>query len=374
MDKQKTGRAIAGFLTLGLLASCAGTSVGDSVQQSLEADPQLEESPAFEADAEVNSDDSEAGTAATGTDSANEADNTESGDFEPDDPESGAAESGGRESDGAEIETTAIAAPPEPGDPEFIGPVRPNGLRTATAAEQSAADGALTGVPADLKSYIRDLQALDLLTLSAVGSESTSDTEAGNESEDRSPFGQTISRREYARWLFASYNAIYADEPGDRLRLGSAADEPAFQDVPTGDPDFAVIQGLADAGIIPSAFTGNSTDVNFRPDAPLVREDLILWKVPLDTRAALPTTTSEAVTKSWGFQDTASIEGAALQAIAADFQLGDFANFSRAFGYTTLFRPDKAVTRAEAAAVLWRFGTPNEGITAVDASSTPASE
>ena len=130
-----------------------------------------------------------------------------------------------------------------------------------------------------------------------------------------------------------------------------------------------MIQGLAEAGIIPSAFTGNSTAVNFRPDAPLVREDLILWKVPLDTRSALPTTSPEAVTETWGFQDTAQIEPMALRAIAADYQLGDFSNFRRAFGYTTLFRPDKAVTRAEAAATLWRFGNQTEGRTAAEVES-----
>jgi len=143
-------------------------------------------------------------------------------------------------------------------------------------------------------------------------------------------------------------------------------DTPAFTDVPATDPDYAAIQGLAEAGIIPSAFGGNSTAVNFRPDDPLVREDLILWKVPLDTREALPTTTPETVTETWGFQDTTEIEPLALRAIAADYQLGDFSNFRRAFGYTTLFRPDKSVTRAEAAAVLWRFGTQTEGRTAVE--------
>ena len=81
-----------------------------------------------------------------------------------------------------------------------------------------------------------------------------------------------------------------------------------FQDVPTTDPDFAAIQGLAAAGILPSALTGNSTAVTFQPDAPLAREDLILWKIPLDIRSALPTTSPEAVTGTWGFQDTASID------------------------------------------------------------------
>lgn len=333
MMNGKAKQAIASLLTLGLLTGCAGSSIGDNVQRSLEADPQLEESPPFGAsDADTPSDSAE-------------------------------------ESETATSAAPADANAPDPDDPEFVGPVRP-GSTTARAnsstesTEQTGASPSLRGVPADLQSYIRDLQALngiDLTTTSAAADQSNDD--------DQSPFTQTISRREYARWLFESYNAIYADEPGDRLRPGNASDEPAFQDVAPSDPDFAAIQGLADAGIIPSAFTGNSTDVNFRPDAPLTRADLILWKVPLDIRAALPSTTPEAVTTAWGFQDAAGINPLALRAIAADFQLGDFANFRRAFGYTTLFRPDKAVTRAEAAAVLWRFGSQTEGITAAEAQS-----
>lgn len=348
MSSQNRNRAIAGILTLGLLTGCAGTPLGDGVQQSLEADPQLEEAPAFEDDAVESPAE---GETETDTASAQNENSTQT-----------ALETG---NDAAR--TAAPDDAPEPGDPAFIGPVRPDAEMTESAtSEPSAASESLTGVPADLQSYIRDLQALEVVTLSQSSGEGADNTNAA----ERSPFVQTISRREYARWLFESYNAIYADEPGDRLRPGSSTDEPAFQDVSSSNPDFAAIQGLAEAGIIPSAFTGNSTDVNFRPDAPLTRADLILWKVPLDTQAALPSTTPEAVNKSWGFQDTASINPLALRAIAADFQLDDFANFRRAFGYTTLFRPDKAVTRAEAAAVLWRYGTITDGITAAEAAKT----
>ncbi|HEY9888516.1 MAG TPA: S-layer homology domain-containing protein [Candidatus Obscuribacterales bacterium] len=324
--------AIAALLALGGLVGCAGSPLGSTVQQSLEADPQLEESPPF-ADAEA-------------TDAP-----APSADPPP----------------AEDIPETAAAPPAAPGDPDFIGPVAiapaPSARPTVQPSEAEASS--LAGIPPDLQPYIRDLQALKVLTLDAAPSEETA-------TPPPSPFGATITRKEYARWLFASHNALYAEEPGQRLRAGNASDQPAFQDVPPTHPDFGAIQGLAEAGIIPSAFTGNSTAVNFRPDAPLVRADLILWKVPLDTRAALPPTTPQAVTESWGFQDVARVDPLALQAIAADFQLGDFSNFRRAFGYTTLFRADKAVTRAEAAAVLWRFGSPTEGRSAADAASRPA--
>jgi len=340
MNHGQASRAIASLLTLGLLTSCAGSSLGDNVQRSLEADPQLEESAPF------GGDDTEEATEAPETmeDAATEVDTASASDAT--NPRNG------RNRELVPPDYTASAT-----DRTSDSEAAPPRSQTLTALE---------GVPADLQPYIRDLQALEGVELAIAPSSNNNSSRNSSATADASPFTQTITRREYARWLLASYNAIYADEPGERLRLGNPNDEPVFQDVAPSDPDFAAIQGLAAAGIIPSAVAGNSTDVNFRPDAPLTRADLILWKVPLDIRTALPSTTPAAVTTAWGFQDAESIEALALRAIAADFQLGDFANFSRAFGYTTLFRPDKTVSRAEAAAVLWRFGPQTEGVSAAD--------
>jgi hypothetical protein len=51
----------------------------------------------------------------------------------------------------------------------------------------------------------------------------------------------------------------------------------------------------------------------------------------------------------------------------ADFQNSEQANIRRVFGYTTLFQPKKPVTRAEAAAALWYFGSQGEGLSAKEA-------
>jgi len=172
---------------------------------------------------------------------------------------------------------------------------------------------------------------------------------------------EIIPRRDYARWLINANNQIYADEPGKQIRLASSTGEAVFQDVPKSDPDFAYIQGLAEAGLIPSALTGEATETRFRPDAPLTRENLIGWKVPLDTRSALPKATLEAVNDTWGFQDTSKINSQVLPSILVDFQNGNNANIRRVFGYTRLFQPQKPVTRLEAATVLTYFGTQGEG-------------
>lgn len=258
--------------------------------------------------------------------------------------------------------TTDSAATPQPGGSNFVGPVpSPDvGISAgANASTTSANFNDLNSVPAQLRQYIEDLAALGVLTSNSASPKSNS----GVAFEPN----QTINRRLYAQWLVTANNQIYANSPGKQIRLASPNAQPAFQDVPSSDRDFALIQGLAEAGLIPSPLSGNSTAVLFRPDAPLTRENLLLWKVPLDTRQALPNASVDAVKQTWGFQDAARIDPLALRAVLADFQNGEQANIRRSFGYTTLLQPKKTVTRAEAAATLWHFGYQGEGITAKEA-------
>lgn len=350
MVSDRVNYIVLSAAALSLLASCVGSPLGNTVQRSLEADPQLDSSAP--ADNRTNS-----------TQNPSTRDTTQADANVSPTPVPSAANA---EPPAATPRPTRA---PEPGAPDFIGPLQaaqsapsasenrpaePSPSPVATSAAPLLAD-----VPPDLQPYLQDLQALQLVAL--PNSTAAADVGETPPSPATSPFNQPITRREYARWLFNVNNTFYQNDPGQRVRAATLTDTPAFQDVPASDPDFAAIQGLANAGIVPSALTGSSTAVTFRPEAPLSREDLVLWKVPLDTRTTLPSTSPEAVSEVWGFQDTASIEPLALRAIAADFQLGDFSNVRRAFGYTTLFQPDKAVTRAEAAAVLWRFGQQTNG-------------
>jgi S-layer homology domain len=207
--------------------------------------------------------------------------------------------------------------------------------------------------------YIADLTKIGVLT--------SADTAASN-SKPSSP--RSITRREYVRWLVAAYNRIHSTKPTQQIKLATADTKPTFQDVPASHPDFASIQGLAEAGLIPSPLSGDATEVLFRPESPLSREQLILWKVPLDTRQPLPTASLDAVKQTWGFQDAGKVEPKAIRAILADFQNGDKSNIRRVFGYTTLFQPKKTVNLGEVAATIWYFGANSEGLSAHDAIST----
>ena len=272
----------------------------------------------------------------------------------------------------------------QPSDPNFIGPVLSSDVSTPATdtsnekqpiLDQTIAFTDLNKAPTQLRQYVQDLAALGVV---ADNSQSKSANSAVFEPN------KIISRREYVRWLVNANNQIYTNSPGKQIRLASRDTEPVFQDVAKTDPDFPAIQGLADAGLIPSRLSGDSTAVLFRPNAPLTRENLILWKVPLDTREVLPSASIDAVKQTWGFQDAAKIEPKALKAVLADFQNSDQSNIRRVFGYTALFQPKKPVTRAEAAAAIWYFGSEGEGISAKEAlqlknqpiepSATPESE
>lgn len=232
---------------------------------------------------------------------------------------------------------------------------------TPTESAKSGSFTDLNKAPAELRQSVEDLAALGVLTPENAAVK-TKESAAGDKFEPN----KIITRREYARWLVAANNQIHSNQSARKIRLGLETAEPAFSDVSRKDPDFAVIQGLAEAGIIPSSLSGDGTDVSFRPDAPLTREQLLLWKVPLDTRRSLPTASTEAVQQTWGFQDAAKIDPKALRAVQADFQNGELSNIRRSFGYTTLLQPSKPVTRAEAGAALWYFGFQGEGLSAKD--------
>jgi len=340
--------------SLVVVVGCEGSSLGDNLGKTLEPDPQLAE----------NAD--------------GEGQNVEAAKPkpEPDDDKAAVNKPSSRDTtaDADKPSTTASNDKPTP---------------TATASNEPKVEAGgyddLGKAPEEIQPYLVDLLTLGLLEVRAPVAPPTpapaddADSEEGDEDEESSAPAQAVptppapnefrpnqavTRREYARWLLAVNNRFYAGERDRKVRPGVSSSQPVFKDVPVTDPDFAAIQGLAEAGIIPSPLTGSSTAINFRPDAPLVREAMLLWKVPLDTRQSLPEASISAVQQAWGFQDADKIEPRAQQAVLADYQNGDFANIRRAYSYTTLFQPNKAATRAEAAAVLWRFGNPAEGITA----------
>ncbi|WP_445175900.1 S-layer homology domain-containing protein [Microcoleus sp.] len=267
-------------------------------------------------------------------------------------------------------ESSASPTPtPSPSNSEGTTPGSSASPKSAKVSEQEGQ------IPQQLRQYVADLTQLEVLKVRSSPRDSLTTDSANLETASTLPKpNKIVTRREYARWLVAANNQIYASRQAKQIRLAVDSSEPAFSDLSKTDPDFSAIQGLAEAGVIPSSLSGETKDVKFRPDAPLTRETMILWKVPLDTRQVLPTANIEGVKEKWGFQDASKIDSQASRAVLADFNNGDLANIRRVFGFTTLFQPKKSVTRAEAAASLWYFGVQDQGLSARDAKDTGEGE
>ncbi|QSF48963.1 S-layer homology domain-containing protein [Thermosynechococcus sp. TA-1] len=222
------------------------------------------------------------------------------------------------------------------------------------SSPQTFAD--LEDAPAPLQPAIRDLAELGVLSTTG----------------DRLQPNTPISRAQFVRWLVTTYNRFYADRPARQIRLGSRNDTPIFQDVLRDHPDFPYIQGLAMAGFLPSPLTGDTSTL-FRPNAPLTRETLLQWKVPLDQQGRLSPSTIDRIQQTWGFKDSQRIAPPAINAVAADYLAGDLSNIRRVWGETLLLQPQKPVTRAEAAAALWYIGNGTEGLSAAMVKQAPPS-
>ncbi len=224
--------------------------------------------------------------------------------------------------------------------------------RVAVAPSNSA-PAPSTPIPSALQPYAKDVVQLGRAE------------KAGLFGQEFNNPNQPISRGTFARWLVVINNRMYRDRPARQIRPAEVSN-PVFQDVPRSNPNFAYVQGLAESGYLPSALSGDSAQTRFRPNEPLTRETLLLWKVPVDRQQILPTVSAERVKQLWGFKDTSKIAATALSAVAADHQNGDLSNIRRIFGSTLLFQPQKPVTQAEAAAALWFVGIEGESLSAQD--------
>jgi S-layer homology domain len=349
------------------LASCANSGFGDAAQKSLAADPKLKDA------APDGTFGSFSGSPAPSPAAPLETQLSGGGTTEPSpNPQPTSTPAPGQEINlglsGTSSGTSSgissgVAA--NPSSPNSANPA-PGSTGSAAIASNSEPNrfADLDKTPKELKSAVTDLAQLGVLNGSPA-----SKAKAATEPDNFLP-NKPIARRDYVRWLFAANNRLFSDRPAQQIRPADPSNAPAFRDVSATDPDFPIIQGLAEAGILPSSLSGDPTSITFRPEAQLSRETLLMWKVPVDLRQSLPTATLDAIKQTWGFQDAAQIAPNAYRTILADHQNADLANIRRVFGYTTLFQPKKAVTRAEAAATLWYFGYQGDGRSAQDALKT----
>ncbi|KAH7538032.1 hypothetical protein FEM48_Zijuj03G0156300 [Ziziphus jujuba var. spinosa] len=174
--------------------------------------------------------------------------------------------------------------------------------------------------------------------------------------------GDLCTRREFARWLVSASSALSRNTISKvypAMYIENVT-ELAFDDVTPGDPDFSSIQGLAEAGLISSKLSRHdmllSLDedqgpVDFSPESPLSRQDLVSWKMALEKRQ-LPEADRKVLYRLSGFIDSDKVHPDACPALVADLSAGEQGIIALAFGYTRLFQPHKPVTKAQAAIAL----------------------
>lgn len=249
----------------------------------------------------------------------------------------------------------AVSSPVPSSNP----PPTPEPILTASPTATPIGWQDLDKTPAQLRPYVDDMLALDLISPDAQMSEANT-------------LNAPISRREFAKWLLLTNNRFYNSRPTKQIRIDRPSSTPTFQDIPNSDPDFAILQSLADAGILPSTLSRDTKNEGkndrFKPSEALTREDLLRWKMPLDSRSLQVEALSlESLRKTLPFQDLSKvIHPETLRLVALDLKNGDRSNLRRSLGYTTLLQPQRSVTRAEAAAVLWSIGPEGGMLTAKD--------
>jgi len=168
--------------------------------------------------------------------------------------------------------------------------------------------------------------------------------------------GDAVKRREFVRWLFKANNAVWADQPSRQIHPADATAPSSFPDLAASDPDFRYVQGLSDAGI-----AVGFPDKRFKGDQPLTREQMIAIKAGLDrggVEKSYAADDSYAHYNLPSWKDKAQVSKTYAAAVATDVQddpkdgSPKIDNIGRTFGAIAMFRPQQAVTRAQAAIVL----------------------
>lgn len=227
-------------------------------------------------------------------------------------------------------EATEVKAPPEP-----VAPTPGDRIETFSDWEDT---------PESLQPYLTDLWPLGVI----------------DPVNGRLKPNDIITRREFLKLLVQVNNLFYPVGNYRHVRLQTEnLSAIAFADLTKSDPDFALIQSVAETGLIDSRLT-NENQQFFKPNDPLTRGDLLAWKITFDARG---TTLKADDAAPLRFQDLDEIPGPLQPYLQFDLAQENQATLYRSFGYTQLLQPNKPVTRAEAIAALWSFGQGDNRIT-----------
>jgi hypothetical protein len=162
--------------------------------------------------------------------------------------------------------------------------------------------------------------------------------------------GAPIKRRAFIRWLVKSNNVLWADTAAKQVKLADKTETSSFPDVSTSDPDFPYVQGMQDAG-----YSVGFPDKKFRPDQSLTREQMFAIKNVFDRGSVDPGFVKDLVfarnTAMPPWKDKQQISKTYVPGIATGAG-GGAQSFALVYGTSSLFHPQMAVTRAQAAVLV----------------------
>jgi len=157
-----------------------------------------------------------------------------------------------------------------------------------------------------------------------------------------------ISRAEFTRWLYKSYNALAQNSTHQRATILMAPQsKPFFSDLNASHRDYKYVQALSNSG-----YSVGYEDGTFKPDQAITREEMMGIKVALDNGGNVKPARS-MMQYVWKFSDGKSVDDRFTGYIYRDYHIGH--NMNRAFGEIKTLKPKSPLMRYEAAAILWKF-------------------
>ncbi len=235
-----------------------------------------------------------------------------------------------------------------------MGPMGCSKADDASSSPSPSADTATTAAPATPSA----MPAASLTDIAGVNGEKEIDELAALAVVDpvTGTFdpGAPVKRRDFVRWLVKANNTLWRDTPGKLVKLADKTEASSFPDVPTTDPDFPYVQGMQDSG-----YSVGFPDKTFKPDQPLTREQMFAIKNVFDRGSVDPGLTKNIDyarnTAMPPWKDKQAISKTYVAAIATGGAGGND-SFSRVYGASSLFHPQLAVTRAQAAVAVSVMG------------------